>query len=332
MPTLASQLVQFLMSLFNNPHAAQVFLADPEQALSDAGLADVCAADVDAAMPVVLDYAPITISASSFDRQYNTGGNGAWTGHNGGHGSGFIPPLAGGGSGNYLNDHAQTVQQLQQVVNNYSYSSTVDDRDTVSDQSVNQNIWADGDVSQFFDNHATIAQGDHAMAAGDDIDFDDSFNVRDSGSTDNSVDNSTDYSVTAGRDANIGTTDVDVDFGDAFNTDSSIDDSFNTDFDLDVADSFNDSSDNSADNSHNSVDMYADLEDVGNTDNSVSSTVDNSVELENVGNTDNSVAVDMEFEDFDNTYTDESVTVGHMEDNVVAAVDDIAAADNEGEF
>jgi hypothetical protein len=328
MPTLASQLVQFLMSLFNNPHAAQAFLADPEQALSDAGLADVCAADVDAAMPVVLDYAPITISASSFDRQYNTGGNAAWTGHNGGHGSGFIPPLAGGGSGNYLNDHAQTVQQLQQVVNNYSYSSIVDDRDTVTDQSVNQNIWADGDVSQFFDNHATIAHGDHAMAAGDDIDFDDSFNLRDSSSTDNSVDNSTDYSVTAGRDANIGTTDVD----DAFNTDSSIDDSFNTDFDLDVADSFNDSSDNSADNSHNSVDIYADLEDVGNTDNSVSSTVDNSVELENVGNTDNSVAVDMEFEDFDNTYTDESVTVGHMEDNVVAAVDDVAAVDNEGEF
>jgi hypothetical protein len=283
MPTLASQLVQFLMSLFNNPHAAQAFLADPEQALSDAGLGDVCAADVDAAMPVVLDYAPITVNASSFDRQYNTGGNGAWTGPNGGHGSGFIPPLAGGGSGNYLDDHAQTVQQLQHVVNNYSYSSIMDDRDTVTDQSVNQNIWADGDVSQFFDNHATIASGEHAMAAGDDIDF---------------------------------------------NTDNSIDDSFNTDFDLDVADSFNDSSDNSLDNSHNSVDIDTDLENVGNTDNSVANSVDNSVELESVGNTDNAVAVDMEFEDFGNTYTDESVTVGDFEDHVVVVVDDVVAVDN----
>ena len=88
MPTLANELVQFLMSLFGNQQAAQEFLDDPEKALDDAGLGHVCSADVDAAMPVVLDYAPITLNHSSFDREYNTGGNGAATGHNGGGGGG----------------------------------------------------------------------------------------------------------------------------------------------------------------------------------------------------------------------------------------------------
>ena len=33
MPTLANELVQFLMSLFGNQQAAEEFLDDPEQAL-----------------------------------------------------------------------------------------------------------------------------------------------------------------------------------------------------------------------------------------------------------------------------------------------------------
>ena len=84
MPTLANDLVLFLMSLFGNQEAAQEFLDDPDGALENAGLGDVCSADVDAAMPVILDFAPITVNASSFDRSYNTGGNGAATGGGGG--------------------------------------------------------------------------------------------------------------------------------------------------------------------------------------------------------------------------------------------------------
>ena len=124
MPTLANELVQFLMSLFGNQQAAQEFLDDPEQALANAGLGDVCSADVDAAMPVVLDYAPITLNHSSFDREYNTGGNGAAaTGHNGGSGgAGATPPPPPHGGGGHHDDHAHAVQQLQHVVNNYSYT------------------------------------------------------------------------------------------------------------------------------------------------------------------------------------------------------------------
>ena len=63
-------------------------------------------------------------------------------------------------------DHSHAVAQLTSIVNNYTYSSAIDDRDTVTDQSVNQNIWADGDVLQIFDNDAIIASGDGAIAAG----------------------------------------------------------------------------------------------------------------------------------------------------------------------
>nr|WP_201762457.1 IniB N-terminal domain-containing protein [Pseudarthrobacter psychrotolerans] len=201
MPTLANDLVLFLMSLFGNEEAAKEFLDDPERSLENAGLGGVCSADVDAALPVVLDYAPITIHASSFDRSYNTGGNGAATG---GGAVAVTPTLSGGGNG----DHTHAIQQLHNVVNNYSYTSTVDDRDTITDQSVNQNIWADGDVEQWFDNDSVIASGDRAVAAGDDVDMDDSNNIEDSYNRDNSNDSSTDNSVNAGRDAEVGNTEI----------------------------------------------------------------------------------------------------------------------------
>jgi hypothetical protein len=295
MPTLANDLVLFLMGLFGNQEAAQEFLADPERSLESAGLGGVCSADVDAALPVVLDYAPITVNASSFDRSYNTGGNGAATG--GGGAVAVTPPPTGGGHG----DHAHAVQQLHNVVNNYSYTSTVDDRDTITDQSVSQNIWADGDVEQWFDNHAVVASGDRAVAAGDDVDMDDSNNIEDSYNTDNSNDSSTDNSVNAGRDADVG------------NTDTDIDDSFNTDLDVDVDDSFNDNSDNSVDNSEESdvdiQDSYND-ESIAVTDNSEETTTEVAVvdsfnpvdvEVEDSFTEDNSINTDVEVEDVGNT-------------------------------
>ncbi|HEY8702738.1 MAG TPA: IniB N-terminal domain-containing protein [Arthrobacter sp.] len=275
MPTLASQLVQFLMDLFNNPHAVQAFLADPEQALSDAGLGNVGAADVHAAMPVVLDYAPIVVDAFSLDREYHTAGYNSWPEQKGTGGAGPTRPPADGLG--HLNDHGYAVQQLQHVVNNYSYISTVDDRDVArdvaTDQSVHQNIWATGDVRQFFDSHSLIASGGHAFAAGDDIDLDDSFNVTDSTATDHSADHPADssagQSVTAGDEPTFGTTDLTADDNNSFNTDSAVDDSsdagdsfqagpdsLNTDPGLGLGGSF-------IGNSDDSVDAGAHLPDVG---------------------------------------------------------------------
>ena len=179
MPTLANDLVQFLMHLFGDREAVQEFLDNPERALADHGLGNVCSADVDAAMPVVLDYAPITVNAFSFDRNFITGSNGSWAGYAGagaGHG-GYGP---GDGATYDTDDHAYAVQQLHHVVNHFSYTAVttiVDERAAITDQSAHQNIWAQGDVEQWFDNDVALASGDHAAvaaghaaAAGGDVD------------------------------------------------------------------------------------------------------------------------------------------------------------------
>ena len=159
--TVAKEVVQFLMGIFGDRQAAQGFLDDPEGVLEKHGLAGVSSADVDAAMPVVLDYAPLSVTASASDRDFNSG---AGTGHAGGGGS----PLPAGGH----DDHGQAVEQLTHVVANYSYSSTPDDRGAaMADQSPAPNIWADGDVEQWFDNDSVPAFGDPAIGAGTGMGF-----------------------------------------------------------------------------------------------------------------------------------------------------------------
>ncbi|GAB3259512.1 IniB N-terminal domain-containing protein [Arthrobacter pigmenti] len=374
MPTLTTQLLEFLMDLLGDPEATSEFLEDPERALDEAGLGDVCSADVDAIMPVILDYAPVDVE-SSFDREYNTGGNsgpsGGWApdtdnwgpdggsgdhnhddnGGGGGGGRGHDDDDNGGGGGGGRgdhdhdhdhdrdngghgggrggdDDHGHAVQQLTHIVNNYSYTSVVDDRDTINDQSVNQNIWADGDVTQLFDNEANIASGDNSVIAGDDADVDNSTD----NSTDNSRDNSTNVAVGGDADVEIG------------NTDNSIEDSFqdNSDNSVEIEDSFQDNSDNSvdveadlenvgnktdnSDNSDNSIDVDADLQNVGNTDNSDNSTnID--AELENVGN-DQSTNIDAELENIGNT--DNSTEVDIDDSLNGNAVGNTANLDNVG--
>jgi len=319
MPTLANDLVQFLMQLFGNREAVQEFLDDPERALEEHGLANVCSADVDAAMPVVLDYAPITVNATSFAREHTTGGNSVWAGQAttlGGHAGSASAIHAGGaaageGSGAYdHDDHAHAVQQLHHVVNRFSYTTNttlLDDRDTITDQSVNQNIWAHGDVEQWFDNDAAVAAGDRAVAAGHDAAVRDSNNIRDSYNTDHSTDNSTDSSIHAGGDVSIG------------NEETAISDSFNTDVGLDVDDSFNDNSDHSdhTDLSDHSIstDVDLDVRDSFN-DNSDNST-HNSMEVDDSFNQDSSTttAVDVHVDD---SFQDNSAT-SIVEDNLVVA-------------
>ncbi|MFP5311770.1 MAG: IniB N-terminal domain-containing protein [Actinomycetes bacterium] len=329
MPTLANDLVQFLMHLFGNREAIQEFLADPERALEQHGLGNVCSADVDAAMPVVLDYAPITVNASSLERANNTGGNTAWAGPGtapasqavnaplvpaGGH-----PPGHGGTDYDH-EDHAHAVQQLHHVVNHFSYTTNttlIDDRDTITDQSVNQNIWAHGDVEQWFDNDSVVASGDRAVSAGDDAGVRDANNVTDSYNTDHSTDNSTDNSVHAGGDASIGNTDTRV--SDSFNTDVALDmdESFNdnsdysdhstsSDMDVDSHDSFNDYSDSSTHN-QNSFNEYSD------------SSTHSAVDVEDSFSQDSSTVASVDVQG-DGSFQDNAVT-GIVADNLVVADD-----------
>ncbi|GAA3203985.1 IniB N-terminal domain-containing protein [Microbacterium terregens] len=198
--TIADALIEFILSLLRDPSAVEEFDANPTGMLASNGLSDVCADDVRAVAPVVIDRPDV-------------------------HPTPPPPPKP------YPND---VIKEIKSITNNFV---TIDNRATIVDQSVNQNIWTEGgDVTQIFDNEAIVASGDQAVAAGDDA----------------LVDNS-DTDVEIG-DVSIGneTTDVDIDgsFNDASTeTDESVDldadESFNdgstnTNVDVEVEDSFND--------------------------------------------------------------------------------------------
>lgn len=144
--TVAKDVVQFLMNIFGDRQAAQEFLNNPEGVLQGHGLGGMSSADVDAAMPVVLDYAPVNVNASTFDKIVTAG--------------------AGSSAGGTYDDHGYAVQQLVQVVANYSYPSAAEDRIAVPDQSPEHNIWADGDVEQWFDDDAAAGLDSPALESG----------------------------------------------------------------------------------------------------------------------------------------------------------------------
>ena len=72
---LTASLLDFILSLLGNRAAADDYLNDPEAALESAGLGGMTCQDLDAVRPVVLDVAMVN-QEGSFDRDYNTGGNG----------------------------------------------------------------------------------------------------------------------------------------------------------------------------------------------------------------------------------------------------------------
>lgn len=329
------ELLDYILSLLGNPTAAAAFQKDPEAALAKAGFGDLCSADIDAVIPVIRDYAPVNVAASSFDRGYDTG-------------SGPVTVKTDDhrwDSGDHHDDHrdddhSHAVQQLHTIVNNYSYTTTnVDDRDTIADFSVNQNIWTEGDFSQSFDNHVQIVSGDHSVAASgaavvdqsttDNSDnsingsYNDSSNHSVNGSFNDNSDHSdnSDNSVNGSFNDNSTSTDVDVDveIRDSFqdNADNSITTNntttTNNTANVNVEDSFQDNSDNSVVND-SSTNVDVDVEDSfqDNSDNSTNNTADVQIEdsfryepetssyTDNSDNSDHSVNVsDINVEDVD---------------------------------
>lgn len=138
--TIADALIEFILSLLRDPEAREEFENDPEAALTSRGLGNATAADVCAVAPVIADRAQVAPAVVQRPAPPDPSPN--------------VNP---------------TVREINTITNSFSY---VDDRDTVVDQSVNQNIWADGDVTQVFDQDAVVASGDESMAAGDDATVD----------------------------------------------------------------------------------------------------------------------------------------------------------------
>ena len=140
---------------------------------------------------------------------------------------------------------------------------------------MNQNIWAEGDVTQIFDQEAVLAVGDESVAAGDNALLDES-------NTD----------VTIG-DVAIGNTETNVDIADSFN-DESIDVDVNTEAEVD--ESFNDES--------TEVDVETEIDDSFNETETTEVTVD--TEIVNNGNIESPAAVVMAAEPVDEPEVDYS--------------------------
>jgi hypothetical protein len=317
MANITTALLDFLMDLLKSPQAGADFAADPDTALQNAGLQGICAADVDAVLPVALDFGPVG------NREYETGGNsiggnatsgitggsasnaggGGWGGgesSSSGGGGGWGGGGNGGGGGGGA-EYAAAKAKLVSVVNNYSY---LDDRDVVNDQSVNQNIGIvagdDVEFDQDFENESTTITGDGNIVAGGsvaagnteynlDLEIEDSFNEETEIDIEDSFNDNSDNS-----------TNTVIEVEDSFNEETEIEDSFNDDHstEVDIEDSFNDNS--TEVDIEDSFNEETEIEDSFNVDASVDASVDNSIDnsIENEDSfNDNSTEVEVEIED-----------------------------------
>ncbi|MAP62629.1 MAG: hypothetical protein CMH34_02545 [Microbacterium sp.] len=200
--TIADALIEFILSLLRDPEAAAEFEQDPEGTLAANGLSDICADDVRAVAPVVVERHDVHPHPNPHPH----------------------PP----------GPKPTPVEEINTITQTF----TIDNRATIVDQSVNQNIWANGDVNQIFDNEAIVNSGDYGAAAGETASVDTSTTDIDTG------------------DIAIGNETTDVDIDGSFNdestntnteTDAAIDESFNSETDeasadVSVDESFNDTS------------------------------------------------------------------------------------------
>lgn len=226
--TVADALIEFILSLLRDPEVAAEFDEDPDAALAARGLTDVSHADVCAVAPVVVERAQVVSTPQAQPQYHHSGGNGGGSGGGGGGGGGPKPPPE--------PHHDPVIREIKNITQQFSW---IDDRDTIVDQSVNQNIWTEGgDVNQDFDNDAVVASGDEAIAAGDDVDIE------------TNIDDST--NIEAGEDVHIGDNTTNNDIDGSFNestdtttatdnsTTASSDESFNDTTSTDVEGSGND--------------------------------------------------------------------------------------------
>src|SRR6478735_10020386 len=135
--TIADALIEFILSLLGDPAAAAEFEEDPQGTLARNGLSDACVEDVRAVAPVIVDHPHVSPKPP-------------------------MPPAP------------PKPPSVENEIYNITNSFAIDNRATIVDQSVNQNIWADGDVNQIFDQEAIVNSGDNGAAAGDDAEVDNS--------------------------------------------------------------------------------------------------------------------------------------------------------------
>jgi hypothetical protein len=143
-------LLEFIRELLTNVELRDYFAEDPQGALDEYGLSGVDADDVHDALVL----ADEDNQDGDFSRHYDTGDN---------HVKLPEPPEPHHGGGGH--------EGAAEYINRYITNNFVDDRDTIVDNSTNQQIdTGGGDFDQDIDVHSTVASGDGAVAAGGDID------------------------------------------------------------------------------------------------------------------------------------------------------------------
>ncbi len=309
--TTSTTLIEFLLNLMRDPAAQTAFQDDPQGYLASCGVGDISPADVHDALVLLEDN-----QDADFSRDYNTGGN---TVH-------VVPPPLAPHPAPGVSEHQSAIQYL----NTYITNNYIDDRDTITDNSVNQQVdTGGGDFDQDIDIDSVVASGDGSVAAGGDIDGSTittgdgntvgDGNVRGDG---NIVGDDNDGNLTGDGDGNVVGDDnqavtgdgnttsfgegsatsigggVSVGDGGAFGvggSDVDVDNSDNS-----TNDSFNDNSDNSINHSGNDS-----------SDNSVndSGNVDTDVEIHDSGNDNSDNSIEDSGNDNSDNSTDNSVTL-----------------------
>jgi hypothetical protein len=157
-------LLDTLIGIFSDDETQEAFQQNPEGFLNQNGFGNVTSQDIEAEMPRVLEALQGNSGGATQGGAANFAGSGNVV---------LPPPPAGGGGGEEgglsgaveaINHYTSVVNVTEQSFEDNDYTS-IDDRDTTVDQSVNQNITAFGDVNQDFDND--VVSGDEAVAAGD---------------------------------------------------------------------------------------------------------------------------------------------------------------------
>ncbi|TWF77645.1 hypothetical protein FHX44_113558 [Pseudonocardia hierapolitana] len=243
-------LMEFILNLLSDDEARQDFADNPDQALDDAGLGNLSADDVRDALELMHDDS----QNADFSREYNTGGNEV----------NIAAPEPVDGS-----------ESAADYVSKYIYNNYItNEGDTITDNSINQQIdTGGGDFEQDIDVDSTVASGDGAVAAGDDIEDstittgNDNIvgdnNIEGDGNTSISGDGNSavvgDGNTTGFGDGDVSSTEIDgnvnVDDGSSFaiGGSSSVDNSNYEDNDTDI-----DASDNSVNDSFNETSSWED--------------------------------------------------------------------------
>jgi hypothetical protein len=261
---IAQSLLDFILALLRDPQAQQEFRDDPGGTLDRHGFHGLCAQDVADALPLVVDNSRV-----SLDRSFDVGNSNVSV-------HPVVPPPPSPHPMHGEHGMDAVVRQFDYITNTYTYT---DSHNTILDNSVNQNIWAHGNVYQAFDNDPVINSGAASFGSGDAYNLGavsangagSAVAVGDGGATGSADNNSTNAHIT-----NFGAGEVAV-AGDGSNaTQTHVDshnttDSHNSNDSHNMTDSHNTTASNNTTASHNDVDTHVDSHNDINSNNDLNS-------------------------------------------------------------